>query len=326
MTIDKRPSGSYRVRQMVDGRTYSVTVPYKPTKKEAYELIQNRINHKMDGMTLKEAGRKYIDAKNNILSPATIREYESKLRNLPKYLLECDIEQIDDYMLQRFVNEYSAAHQPKSTRNIYGFVIGVIRLFYPRSTLSAQLPPIPKKDKYIPTHDDVTRILNEAKGTRYYIPIYLATLSLRNSEICALTIFDLKGDNLTVNKALVRSGDGYVLKDTPKTDKSNRVVVLPHDLAEMIRAQGYVYQGYPRQIDKNLRRFQKKLSIPEFGIHTLRHYFASYSHELGYSDAVIQAVGGWSTDYVMKSVYRHAMDTDTAKMNMANDFSLSSQD
>lgn len=322
MTIEKLPSGSYRVRQMSDGKLYSVTTPYKPSKKEAFELIQNKINNAKEGIAFNEAAEKYISAKNKVLSPATVREYRSILRNLPEKLKQMDLSQIDDYVLQKFVNEYSIDHSPKSTRNVYGFICVVIRLFYPRSNISVTLPQKQRIEHYTPSQDDVKRILSEADGTEYYIPIYLATMSLRNSEICALTIFDLKDDNLTINKALVRSDHGYVLKPTPKTDKSNRTIKIPHDLAERIREKGYIYQGYPQQIDKFLFRTQKRLGIPHFGIHRLRHYFASYAHELGYSDAVIQAVGGWSTDNVMKSVYRHAMNTDDALSQMAEDFTV----
>lgn len=322
MTIDKLPSGSYRIRHTQDKRTYSLTIPYKPTKKEAFEIIQNKINNVHECMMFKDAAQEYIKVKTNVLSPATIREYSSILRNLPDWFTRLDVAQIDDYTLQKFVNQHSADHTPKSTRNVYGFVMGVIRLFYPKTNISATLPQKPHTEHYTPSHDDVKRILEEAAGTEYYVPVYLATLSLRCSEICALTIFDLKDDTLTINKALVRSNNGYVLKDTPKTDKSNRKVQIPHELAEKIREQGYVYKNYPQQINKFLRRTQKKLGIPSFGVHRLRHYFASYAHELGYSDAVIQAVGGWSTDNVMKSVYRHALNVNEAAVSMASDFKV----
>ena len=167
------------------------------------------------------------------------------------------------------------------------------------------------------------RIVEASKNTPYSIPIRLACLGLRNSEICALTIFDLKDDRLTINKACVRSENGYVIKDVPKTDASNRIIVLPHDLAEDIREQGFIYKGYPQQIDKHLRRVQKRLNIPSFGIHRLRHFFASYAHDtLKLSDATIQALGGWNTDNVMKSTYRHAMNENEVKEQIASNFSF----
>lgn len=323
MTIEKLPSGSYRVKQMEKGKMYSITVPYKPKTKEAFELIQNKINRVVDeSITFKGAAGKYIDVKKNVLSPATIRAYTSLTNNLPDAFLNTDIARIDEYTVQKLINDYAVDHSAKTVRNLNGFVLSVLRLFYPKVDISVTLPQKVHTEHYTPSQDDIKRIMEESKGTRYYIPLFLACLGLRNSEICALTIFDLKGNELTINKACVRSLDGYVVKNVPKTDASNRTITIPDDIADMIREQGYIYQGYPQQIDKHLRRVQKRLNIPSFGVHRLRHFFASYMHDLGYSDAIIQALGGWSTDNVMKSVYRHALNEDEARKSVVNDFSF----
>ena len=321
MTIEKLPSGSYRVRQMENGKLYSITLPYKPKTKEAYKLIQNKINRVVDNsMTFQNAAEEYINIKNNVLSPSTIRGYHSVLRNLPQYFLDMDISQIDEYTLQKFINEYAIDHTAKTVHNVNGFVMAVLRLFYPKVDISVTLPQKQRQEKYTPTTEDIKRIMDASRDTKYYIPLFLACLGLRNSEICALTIFDLKGNELTINKALVYGDDGYVVKNVPKTDASNRIIVLPDAVAQSIKEQGYIYDGYPLQIDRHLRRMQKKLNIPSFGIHRMRHFFASYMHDLGYSDAIIQSLGGWATDNVMKSVYRHALNEDSARMQMVSNF------
>lgn len=321
MTIEKLPSGSYRVRQMENGKLYSITLPYKPNKREAYELIQNKINHVVDNsMAFQNAAEEYINIKNNVLSPSTIRGYHSVLRNLPQYFLDMDISQIDEYTLQKFINEYAIDHTAKTVHNVNGFVMAVLRLFYPKMDISVTLPQKQRQEKYTPTTEDIKRIMDASRDTKYYIPLFLACLGLRNSEICALTIFDLKGNELTINKALVYGDNGYVVKNVPKTDASNRIIVLPDAVAQSIKEQGYIYDGYPLQIDRHLRRMQKKLNIPSFGIHRMRHFFASYMHDLGYSDAIIQSLGGWATDNVMKSVYRHALNEDSARMQMVSNF------
>ena len=325
MTIDKLPSGSYRIRHTQDKKTYSMTVPYKPSTHEAFTLIQNKINHtNITPMTFKEAAEEYVASKKNVLSPSSVRNYNSIIKNLPKLFLATDIHAIDDLTVQKLINQYASDHKPKTVHNLCGFVLSVLRLFLPKVDISVTLPAKPREERYTPSTEDVKKIVEASKNTPYSIPIRLACLGLRNSEIVALTIFDLsKDDRLTVNKACVRSEDGYVVKDVPKTDASNRVIVLPHDLAEDIREQGYIYKGYPQQIDKHLRRTQKKLNIPSFGIHRLRHFFASYAHDtLRLSDATIQALGGWNTDNIMKSTYRHAMNEDEVKETIASNFSF----
>lgn len=81
----------------------------------------------------------------------------------------------------------------------------------------------------------------------------------------------------------------------------------PTQIAERIREQGYVYDGHPGKISDYLYRTQKKLGIEQFSIHKLRHYFASKMSSLGIPEADIMRMGGWETDHVMKSVYRHSM-------------------
>ncbi len=49
------------------------------------------------------------------------------------------------------------------------------------------------------------------------------------------------------------------------------------------------------------------LSIPHFPLHKLRHYFASKMSAMNIPEEDIMRFGGWGTDYVMKGVYRHAM-------------------
>ena len=323
MNIEKLPSGSYRIRETHKGIRYSLTLPYKPTKHEAYELLQEKMHHKVKDIVFEDAYKEYIKVKENVLSPSTIRGYNTIYRNIDKWFLRMDIGDIEDYHLQKLISEYALEHSPKTTRNLYGLVRAVVRFFIPKSDISATLPQKVRRESHAPSREDVMRLLESADGTPYYVPIYLATLSLRRSEICALTLDDLSDDNkLTINKAYVPCEDGYTLKPTPKTDASNRVIQLPDDLADRIRAQGYIFEYQPQAIDQYIRRTLPKLGIEQFSVHKLRHFFASYAHDLGYSDAQIQKMGGWSTDNVMKAVYRHSMNDDEASKQIAADFTF----
>ena len=45
MKIEKLPSGSYRVRKMYKGKTYTVVFDYKPTQKEALQAISAELEN-----------------------------------------------------------------------------------------------------------------------------------------------------------------------------------------------------------------------------------------------------------------------------------------
>lgn len=44
MTIEKLPSGNYRIKQMYQRKMYSITLPYKPTKAQANIIINEKIS------------------------------------------------------------------------------------------------------------------------------------------------------------------------------------------------------------------------------------------------------------------------------------------
>ena len=60
MKIEKLKSGSYRIRKMYKGVTYSVVTDYKPTQREAIKLLDqemDKIQHRKIHMTFSEASR-----------------------------------------------------------------------------------------------------------------------------------------------------------------------------------------------------------------------------------------------------------------------------
>lgn len=142
---------------------------------------------------------------------------------------------------------------------------------------------------------------------------------MRRGEILALSLDDLDGDCLTIDKAKVISLDGgYEIKNLPKTISSVRKIYIPDKLADEIREKGYIYKGSPGQILKALHRAQDRLGIPRSRFHDLRHYFVSYAHSLGWADADIIAITGHKTDEIAKRVYRHSMADRNDKKNLAN--------
>ena len=316
MTIESLKSGKYRVSEMRNGKRYRVTLDHKPSEKESKKIFDKMEGKVQDSTPFRDAAAKYIELKSNILSPSTIRGYKVILNNLDSDFAEKAIDQISSPVLQGLINRISINHKPKTVKNINGFIISVLK-FYEMDIKSPTLPKRPKEDIYIPSEEDIKKILNDVKGTKYEIPFVLGTLGLRRSEICALTKDDLSGNMLTINKALVEGENKEWIVKSTKTIESTRVIVIPDYLADLIREKG-IYDSSPHSLYSKLKCVQDRLGIKRFSFHKLRHFFASYMHNLGYTDKQIQEFGGWKTDEVMKKVYQHAMDVDQAKVDMAN--------
>ena len=322
MKIEKRASGNYRIRKMYNGQMYTVTFDHKPTQKEAMQAMAaelNKVQTKHESMTFRAAAEKYMASKKNILSPSTIRGYATITKQIPETFLAKNIYDITALDVQEEINRMAEKCSPKTVRNHHGFLSAVLSAFYPDLKLTTTLPQKIKNEPYIPSDDDMKKILAYAKETAYEIPIFLACYGLRRSEICALTLEDLDGDIISITKALVQNENKEWVVKTTKTTASTRKIVIPLESADKIQKQGYIYKGYPGEITKFLSSAQKNLDMPHFSIHKLRHYFASKMSAMNIPEADIMRMGGWETDHVMKSVYRHSMmeKEETAKREAA---------
>ena len=308
MKLEQLPSGSYRLRKTVKGITYRITFDHKPTQKEITIALAERIQDEgaQNGSFYKYA-LEYIGNKNGVLSPATIRTYHTKLDQLSDEFKNENIYELDSNKVQREISLFALDHAPKTTKTLYGFISSVLTAYRPNLKLRVKLPQSIAKESYEPKNEDIKRLLEHAENTEYSVAFQLGILGCRRGEICAASIDDLEGNNLWIHRSKVYNGK-WIVKESPKTDASNRILPLPESLANQIREQGYVYNNHPNALNKAIHRFQKQLGIPPFKFHALRSYFASYAHSLGIPDADIMALGGWETDAIMKKVYRKSLE------------------
>ena len=134
-----------------------------------------------------------------MLSPKTVKEYleiPNRLTDNFTNKLISDITQID---IQKEINILAKTLAPKTIRNYHGFISSVLWMFRPEMNISTTLPQRIKNEPYIPTDEDIKRLLQAAQGSMFEIPIKLAYYGLRRSEICSLTIDDLNGNTLTID-------------------------------------------------------------------------------------------------------------------------------
>jgi len=331
MTIDKLPSGSYRIRQQYKGKRYTVVVPFKPTQKEALKLLSNELDKaENNGSILTDKAsvdsyiEKYISKREKDgKSPSTIRNYISIRNNLSDVFMSKRFSELSQEDIQEEVNKYAVGRSAKSVSNMHGLIHSTLALYRPTFTYSIKLPSVQKKAEYEPTTKDIQRIIDASAGSRYECAYKCAVLGLRRGEFCAITAADLDNNNvLTINKDIVLDKNNkYVLKDKPKTEDSNRRILIPEDVANLIRKQGCVYSGDPHSINKYLHTYQDKLGIPRFRLHMMRHFAVAYLHKQGFTDQQIMSYGGWSNSSdVMKRAYRYNLDPEDSQKEIANVF------
>lgn len=317
MKIEELPSGAYRVRKMVQGKSYSFVFPSKPTQKEIAIELAKRIQEpqRRTNSSFKAHAEEYIANRSNVLSPSTIRTYNIILGRLSDNFKRKRIYDIGQEEVQIEINRLAKELAPKTVKSTHGFIASVLAISNPNLVLRTTLPQAQKKARYCPNTDDIRRLLEYAKGGENSIGYQLGILGMRRSEICALELSDLNGNMLTINKNLVYNG-GWQVKKSAKTDAGNRKIMLPDKLVEEIQEKGYFFKYSPKKLNQHLAEDLAALGIPKFRFHDLRAYFASYAHAmLGLSDKDIMTMGGWKTDHIMKDTYIREME-ESLKISM----------
>lgn len=261
----------------------------------------------------------YIYARQSVLSPSTIAGYRSIQRQLiqQQWLTNKPLIDITDTDLRRLLAVY-ADKSPRTVRNIF-HLLSATYAYNGLRMPSVKLPPIKPADNHISSPETMSAILQASKGTRLEIPVALAVMGLRRSEICGLSITDLdKHDILHVHRGAVYGADRKLtVKDSVKNASSDRYIRIPHELAQNIRKQGYVTDMAPDTLTVAFKTFLRRNGFAPMRLHDCRHFMASYLHSLGIPDAEIMRIGGWRTDHVMKTVYRHALAEEETAQKVA---------
>lgn len=317
MKIEKLPSGNYRVRVYMgkdaDGKKITKSFTHYDKAKLRLIAAKYQTNHRsgVHRQTLAEAMDAFLQAKSAVLSPSTVKAYTSlsdTLKSSHAKLCGLWLDDMTQRDLQGFINDLLAeGRTPKTVHNYHGFLSAVFKY------AGEQLPPVnlPQKQRpviRIPSEEIMKEIHAGVKGTRLEIPVALATMGLRRSEICALSPEDLEGNVLHIHGAVVYDTGNQLVEKTTKTESSDRYIQIPEALADQIRTNERATKLSPRRISKRFQKLLDDLGIERFRFHDLRHFFVSYCHTvLKLSDAQIQALGGWSTSHVMAEFYRQTM-------------------
>ena len=212
MKIEKLKSGSYRIRKMYKGVTYSVVTDYKPTQKEATILLAQELEKAQSPkmhITFETAANKYIEMKSNVISPSTITGYTSIIHSLSKSFKKIIITDITSVDVQAEINRYAKGHSAKTVRNMHAFISAVLGSYVPTLQLNTTLPMYVKPKAYIPSDSDIRAILEASRDGKYESALILASFGLRRSEICALTDEDISEGEISITKALVQNKTNY---------------------------------------------------------------------------------------------------------------------
>lgn len=315
----KQPSGRWRIQFQINGQRYSVTEDTKELAKEKAEekakaILAGIEEEKSVPFTVGKAIDNYISLKESVLSPTTIVGYKFIRKNVLQDIMDIEIGKLTQQDVQRAVGKDVARKAaPKTIRNGHGLLCSVLKLYRPRFVLDTRLPQKKPKDILIFTEDELIKVWRGAEGTKYELPILLASwLGLRMSEIKGLRFSDIRDHRIHIQRAMVKGENGEVIKVT-KSVSGDRWIKLPDEIEKLIAAlprtdeENYICPLSSASIYKGFRRICDKVEVEPCRFHDLRHFAASESHALGIPDKYSMKRMGHKTDNMLKRVYQHTM-------------------
>ena len=331
--IEKLKSNNYRIR-VYDKTTKSRKSFTAATKREVKLLAaewENGIKAKATPrkLTLDEAVKEYIESKENVLSPSTVRGYDIIRRNALGDFGKMLIAEIIEKDLQKWISKNAKKYKPKGIKNQFGLVTATLRQNKIDLDLrSIKLPEAQKYEPNIPTEQEIAKILTIVEGTNVELPVTIAvTLGLRQSEIAALKWSDYDGEYLFIHAAKVPDKHNKLIeKDTTKSKASTRLLevdaVLKQRLDRAERTSEYISTMQPNSVLKRFQQLCEQNGLPHFTMHGQRHGNASLMLAQGIPDKYAMERLGQSSPNMIKNVYQHLYDSKKKEISqtMSNKF------
>lgn len=314
-----QPDGTYKDKRIYKSFTCDDPSPKGKRKCEAEAstwAVTKERNKKNNSLTFDQALSAYIQSREKVCSPRTIMDYECTKRNYLKSLMPIDIEAITQADIQEAINVEAAKLSPKTVKNIHGLISAVFRVYRPNFALKTTLPKEEVKDVYIPSEDEIRKIIKATESTDMELPILLAAFGpMRRGEISALHSDSITGNIVYVKENMVKTKDNNWIIKAPKSKNGYRYIEFPDFVANKWQGlEGRFIDLNPNQITDKFAKILKIEGIPHFKFHALRHYSASIQHALGIPDAYIIERGGWDPRTLNK-VYKHTLDEKVKQMN-----------
>ena len=329
MKARKLPSGNYRV-QVVAGhdettgkrivKSFTADEEWKALKL-ASDFIGCRSQLQDKNVPLGLAMQMYIDSRRYVLEETTICNYNQILNYRFEVLKSVNLNDLTPIMIQQAINIEAGNISPKTLKNSYGFLKSVLKMFDVDINLNnIKLPRLRKNEKELPSFEEIFSVV---KGTDVELPVLLAAwLSLRIGEVIGLQFRDVNTlkHTIIVRRTIIRTEEGFKVREGCKTEKSQRQLGLPDYIYNMIMSipheseEDFIVPLSRKTLYSRYSKLMRRHGIT-ITFHDLRHLNASIMLMLGIPDKYAMERGGWSTDSVLKSVYQQTFSTERKKID-----------
>lgn len=327
--IEQLPSGAWHTRVLVDNCRISITretydecvAEYLALKNGVMETKSQGIQNKI---SLGEAVDAYIDSTRDLVrrgrrSPSTVYGYIRYRNNTFQSAMRYNVYTTPDQRWQQAIDEEKKlGRSSKYIKNAWGLMSAAIKKETGRQP-EVVLFEREENERPFLEPEQIDIFVEAIKGQPIEIPALLCLSSLRRSEMLGLTWknVDFANRAIYVRGAKVRGEDGLNLKPQNKTKKSRRPVPMIPPLYDALMAatkdSEFVVNAATCTLFKHINKICQENSLPEVGMHGLRHSFASLAYHMGIPEMMAAEIGGWKDLGTMHKIYTHLAERDIAK-------------
>jgi integrase len=274
-------------------------------------------------------------AKKHDIADSTFATYVARLQHIVNHIGHLQIGKLQPAHVRLMVSELQAKGMAPNT--LYG-TFALLRSALeqavrdetiPRNPVSVVKPPRRKQsDVFTPTIEMFQTVLDSCQGTHWYaLFLLLGSSGLRVSEALGLHWSDLDGEHLQVRHSLLYRPPGSFDLGPTKTGVARDVILTPravraleaHRLiqierqlaAEVWKDRNIVFTddtgNYIQRtnVNQTLNRRLRKMGLPHFRVHALRHMCATLLLERGMALHAVAQQLGHSTPTTTLSQYAH---------------------
>ncbi len=290
-TIRQRDNGKYQAiisykvnglwKQKSKGGFDRVSDAKKWAKETSFDLVEIERQGIVDSdMTVGEIFDLYIeDLELQGKSKNTIRGYKTS-RAFYTEICDVQVKDLKTHDIKRLIlqkqkkNSCSYKNDFLKLKTILNFAMKELKItsFNPSDGLKIKFESDDKRIKFI-TKDLYKKILNSIDDDleRLFVQVLYET-GMRRSEVCGITIFDVKGGKISVNR---QYNEDYKKFSALKTENSKRIIPISKDLEKALLSQipnvdGRIFHSF------NSGKINEKYLRPlNTSIHCFRHTFAT---------------------------------------------------
>lgn len=341
----KRGTYYYAFRKVIDNQIITRKKRGYATKQEATyaELIElEEIKNpriKLDKMTLGDLFSLFVEYQSNKSKSSTINIYNRIFKShIEPYFSSYFVFSINSDKLFSWKKEIvNKGFNQRYTNMIISLMRKLIDLAIKKEIIkdnnllneleSVKIQRIENNERSVWTFNEINKFLDtfiksNEKEYSYWLYFYAFSNSgMRPNEFRALQVKDIQGDYLVVNKTINSKDEHHDILLPPKNINSNRKVLMPHDIIELLLeyTKGYKPDNFIFGKDKafretNLKRelikHYKAAGLNPIVMYGFRHSHATNLIKSGVPIKVVSKRLGHSNASTTMNVYWHLFSDD----------------